>query len=139
MPVRFRVLDPFFPRVLFLMQRSIRNSGEANQQYADDRIVVKLKAGAETITDLDTIAEEIVRVPGARAEAIASRRAGAARLIHLNRGVSVEEAIQRANEDPRVEYAEPDYFVYAMDTVPNDPFFNQMWGLWDGGCLQLRS
>jgi len=106
----------------------------ANQRYADDQIVVKFKAGAEPISDLDTIAEEIVRVPGARSEAIANRRAGATRLIHLNRGVSVEDAIQRANEDPRVEYAEPDYFVYAMDTVPNDPFFNQMWGLWDGGC-----
>jgi subtilisin family serine protease len=48
--------------------------------------------------------------------------------------MSVEEAISRAKSDPRVEYAEPDYFVYANDTLPNDPFFNEMWGLSDLGC-----
>lgn len=105
------------------------------QLYADDRIVVKLKAGTESNSDADVMAEEIVRAPGVRAEVLTTRRHDGVRLIHLNRGLSVEDAVRRAKEDPRVEYAEPDYFVYAMDTVPNDPFFNQMWGLSNGGCL----
>jgi len=104
------------------------------QLYADDRIVVKLKAGAESNSDADVMAEEIVRAPGARAEVLTRRHDGV-RLIHFNRGLSVEDALRRAKEDPRVEYAEPDYFVYAMNTVPNDPFFNQMWGLSNDGCL----
>ncbi|HLF85097.1 MAG TPA: S8 family peptidase [Blastocatellia bacterium] len=104
------------------------------QRYADDRIVVKLKAGAEATSDADLMAEEIVRAPGARAEVLTNRRHDGVRLIHLNTGLSVEDAVRRAKEDPRVEYAEPDYFVYAMDTIPNDPFFNQMWGLSDSGC-----
>lgn len=104
------------------------------RRYADDRIVVKFKAGAEPIADSDSMAEEIVRAPGARAEALTAQRRGGVRLIHLNRSVSVEDAVRLANEDPRVEYAEPDYFVYEMDTVPNDPFFPQMWGLSQTGC-----
>ncbi len=107
---------------------------DTRQLYADDQIVVKYKAGAEPTSDADLMAEEIVRAPGVRAEALTTRRHAGSQLIHLNRGVSVEDAVRRAKEDPRVEYAEPDYFVYAMDTVPNDPFFSQMWGL-SNGCL----
>ena len=103
------------------------------QLYADDRIVVKLKAGSAMAAD--TTAEEIVRSPGVKAEALSERRA-ATQLIHLNQNLSVEEAVSRASADPRVEYAEPDYFVYATDTVPNDPFFaqGQMWGLSQASC-----
>lgn len=105
----------------------------ARQLYADDRIVVKLKA--ESAMDADSMAEEIVRAPGVRAEALSGRRA-ATQLIHLNQSLSVEEAVSRASADPRVEYAEPDYFVYATDTLPNDPFFaqGQMWGLSQANC-----
>lgn len=105
----------------------------AKQLYADDRIVVKLKA--QSAADADSLAEEIVRAPGARAEALSQRHPGS-QLIHLNQSLSVEEAIDRASADPRVEYAEPDYFVYATDTVPDDPLFvgGQMWGLSQTSC-----
>lgn len=108
---------------------------DTRQLYADDRIVVKLKAGTEPTSDADLMAEEIVRAPGVRAEALTTRLHAGIQLIHLNRSLSVEDAVRRAQEDPRVEYAEPDYFVYTMDTVPNDPFFNQMWGLSNDGCV----
>ncbi len=107
---------------------------DTRQLYADDRIVVKLKAEAEPTSDADLMAEEIVRAPGVRAEALTSRLNAGSQLIHLNRSLSVEDAVRRAKEDPRVEYAEPDYFVYAMDTVPNDPLFTQLWGLSKAGC-----
>jgi len=106
---------------------------EAVRRYADDRILVKLRAGADPGLDADSMAAEIVRTPGARGEMLTRRRSDGARLVHLNGNVSVEDAVQRAKADPRVEYAEPDYFVYAMDTVPNDPLFFQMWGL-SNGC-----
>ncbi len=107
---------------------------DTRQLYADDQIVVKFKAGAEPTSDADLMAEEIFRAPGVRAEALTTRRRAGVQLIHLNRSLSVEDAVRRAKEDPRVEYAEPDYFVYAMDKVPNDPFFPQMWGLSQAGC-----
>lgn len=118
------------PRTIVFSQRR----DNARQLYADDRIIVKLKAEAEFAADADAIAGEIVGAPGARAEALTSRTHAGIELVHLDSSVSVEEAVRRAKEDPRVEYAEPDYFVYAMDTVPNDPLFSQLWGLYSTGC-----
>src|SRR5437879_2738398 len=71
----------------------------AKQPYADDRIVVKLKAQA--LTDMDSMAEEIVRAPGVKAEALSDRQART-QLFHLNNNLSVEEAVSRAAADPRV-------------------------------------
>jgi subtilisin family serine protease len=119
----------FIPRTNVYSQQRI-----ARQLYAEDQIVVKLKAGTELNSDADAMAEEIVRAPGVRTEALTARRHAAIQLIHLNGGLSVDDAVRRAKEDPRVEYAEPDYFVYATDTVPNDTFFDQMWGLSQAGC-----
>src|ERR1044071_1754872 len=116
---------------LFLFPHDNAYSGQSNEAhppYAADRIIVKLRTDVEPDFGLDQMAGEIVGAP-ARGEARASQRRGGINLIHLDGGVSVEEAILRAQQDARVEYAEPDYFVYAMDTVPNDPFFSQMWGL----------
>jgi subtilisin family serine protease len=106
----------------------------SRQLYADDRIVIKLKAEPDPAVDTDLMAEEIVRMPGARGEILSARRRGDIQLIHLNGGMSVEDAVNRAREDPRVEFAEPDYYYYATDTVPNDPFLPQMWGLTAVGC-----
>src|SRR5690242_4245007 len=98
-------------------------------RFADDQILVKLKPGAEVGVDVDRMAEEFVQTPGVRGESLGLQRRGELQLVHLNQGISVEEAVQRANQDPRVEFAEPDYLVYATETVPNDPFFSQLWGL----------
>jgi subtilisin family serine protease len=116
------------PRTIVYSQRR----DNARRLYADDRIIVKLKA--EAGSDADAIAGEIVGVQGARAEALTSRTQDGIELIHLNSSLSVEEAVRRAKEDPRVEYAEPDYLFYAMETVPNDPLFSQLWGLFSTGC-----
>src|SRR5215510_11841535 len=106
--------------------------------YASDRIIVKFKAEAEP-SDLDAAAEDIVRVPGVRTETLTSRPHGGTHLIRLNGSVSVQDALQRAKGDPRVEFAEPDYFVYASDIVPNDPLFSQLWGLSSPICLQCAA
>ncbi|HSB08626.1 MAG TPA: S8 family peptidase [Blastocatellia bacterium] len=124
---------------LFLIPRSnvySQRRDNARQLYADDRIVVKLKATAEAGSDIDALAQDLVRAPGVKGESLSTRRRGEIGLIHLNRNVSVEEALLRAKEDPRVEFAEPDYFVYAMDTVPNDPYFaaGNLWGLSASSC-----
>jgi hypothetical protein len=115
-----------FSFVLIPQSKVYSQRRDTRQLYADDSIVVKLKAEAEPTSDADLMAEEIVRAPGVRAEALTTRPHSGIQLIHLNRSISVEDAVRRAKEDPRVEYAEPDYFVYVMDTVPNDPFFAQL-------------
>lgn len=40
---------------------------------------------------------------------------------------------KRWSADPSVLYAEPDYLVHAIGTVPDDPDFSQLWGLHNTG------
>ena len=117
---------------LFSQIHAKPRQSEPSQRYVDDQILVKYKTAS--VADPDLIAEEIVRVPGARTEPLTNRRRGGLQLIHLNNNISVEEAVRRAEQDPRVEYAEPDYIVHTMETVPNDPLFSQLWGLSLIGC-----
>ncbi len=124
----------FFSIFIFSQTKAHSQLPEPTQGYAQDRIIVKYKAALETL-DSDVIAEEVLRVPGARAESLTNRRRNGIQLLHLNNSLSVEEAVRRANEDPRVEFAEPDYIVHTLETIPNDPLFFQMWGLSTTGCL----
>jgi subtilisin family serine protease len=52
--------------------------------------------------------------------------------MRLPDGVSVEEAVEYYKSDPDVEYAEPNYIV-RIDSVPNDTYFNNLWGLHNTG------
>lgn len=122
-----------FSALFFFSQTKAHSQlNKPSKGYVDDQILVKYKA--PVVAEPDLIAEEIVRVPGARTESLTNRRRGGLQLVHLNNSISVDEAVRRAKEDPRVEYAEPDYLVHTMETTPNDPFFNQMWGLSLIGC-----
>jgi subtilisin family serine protease len=51
-----------------------------------------------------------------------------AQLLALPDGTSVRGATADLNADPAVEFAEPNY-LYHLDSVSNDTFFNQLWGL----------
>lgn len=53
------------------------------------------------------------------------------RLHHLKlpKRMSVDEAVRKYEQDPIVEYAEPNYIVHALATTPSDPSFNLLWGL----------
>lgn len=109
---------------------------EPTRAYVEDQIIVKLKANSEPIADGEQFADEVFQTRGARAEPLAPRaRGGGFHLVHLNGQLSVDEAVRRANADPRVEYAEPDYILQASETIPNDVLFSQMWGLSNTGCF----
>jgi len=47
-------------------------------------------------------------------------------------GVSVETAISWLEDDPRIQYVEPDYIWHA-DIIPNDPDFDLLWGMQNTG------
>ncbi|MCG2721624.1 MAG: S8 family serine peptidase, partial [Thermodesulfovibrionales bacterium] len=54
-------------------------------------------------------------------------------LVELQEDMNVKEAIELYKKDPNVEYAEPNYMLYALDVFPNDPSFNNLWGLHNTG------
>ena len=43
-------------------------------------------------------------------------------------GKSVEDAVYALEKDPNIEFAEPNYVLYAYDT-PNDPSYGLLWGM----------
>ncbi|HIJ86311.1 MAG TPA: S8 family serine peptidase [Desulfuromonadales bacterium] len=43
-------------------------------------------------------------------------------------GESVEQAVRRLQNDPDVEFAEPDYLIKAS-ALPNDPDYSRLWGM----------
>lgn len=51
-----------------------------------------------------------------------------AREIQVSAGESVESVVEKLEEYPEVEYAEPNYLADVLIT-PNDPFYSTQWGL----------
>jgi len=49
-------------------------------------------------------------------------------LVALPQTMKVQDAVFRLKQESEVEYAEPDYKVHIL-TTPNDPYFNDLWGL----------
>ncbi|HEU4390099.1 MAG TPA: S8 family peptidase [Blastocatellia bacterium] len=99
-------------------------------RYRPDRILIKLRSGEPV---RQTIGDEILALRGTRAETTAVDGIAGPEIVHLNSKISVAAAVARASSDPRVEYAEPDYYVYPTETMPNDPLFNLEWGLKNDG------
>ena len=92
----------------------------AAKLYVDGQLIIKYAAGtgerdkggirgvlnAVTRTELPSIGAELVELTG----------------------MSVEEALAKIRGDARIEYAEPNYYQYAIAT-PNDPDFSRLWGM----------
>lgn len=49
-------------------------------------------------------------------------------LIAIPAGQSVEEAAARLSADPRIAYAEPNYYIYPM-SIPDDDRVNELWNM----------
>jgi subtilisin family serine protease len=57
---------------------------------------------------------------------------GAFVVLKDNAGKNVEELVASLQNNADVEYAEPNYLYYAFGT-PNDPQYNQLWGMHNTG------
>lgn len=49
--------------------------------------------------------------------------------VKLTSKASLKEIAEAYLADPNVAYVEPNYRVYAVDTVPNDPSYGDLWGM----------
>ena len=124
----------FFAGVLFLPQNKVSGTSKpARPEYAEGRVLVKLRAQGRALSELDSLAGEVMPAGRGQAERLAARDSGATYLVRLGAGVSVEEGIAAARANPDVEFAEPDYLYYPADTTPDDPFFNFMWDMLNTG------
>ena len=48
--------------------------------------------------------------------------------IKLPKDLKVKDALTTLTVDPNIEFVEPNY-IYQLDVIPNDPRFNELWGL----------
>jgi subtilisin family serine protease len=90
------------------------NAGDA--RYIPGEVLVKFKKG--------TRAEDAGNL---HATIKASKKRELPRLrlhrLKLPKHISVEDAVSKYEQDPNVEYAEPNYMVQALATTPNDPAY----------------
>jgi subtilisin family serine protease len=105
---------------------------KSSRNYKEGRILVKMKSGARISRQSNEILDKVMPVEGADAEPVGDTFLDGTYVVEIDSNLSVEDAIQLAQADPRVEYAEPDYILRTADT-PNDEFFNQQWGLLNTG------
>jgi subtilisin family serine protease len=62
---------------------------------------------------------------------------GLSEIVRVPTGTDVTELAETLRRDPRVRYAEPDYYLYPLGvpegTLPNDPLLSEQWHLLDFG------
>jgi subtilisin family serine protease len=92
-------------------------------QYVPGEVIVKFLDSASKAT-----------VAAAGGQMIKSFAGGEGRVQHvkLNKGETVEAALERYRHNPAVEYAEPNY-IYQLAAIPNDTQFTSLWGLRNTG------
>jgi len=93
-------------------------------EYVPEQVLVKYRPQAAVLAqalDAQLGAQEIRSYP-----------AIGVRLMKLGRGVSVADAVRQYVNSGLVEYAEPNYRRH-LHVIPNDPFFNELWGMHNTG------
>jgi thermitase len=93
--------------------------------YAQDELLVKFKASTPEL-----LKRGVFNRHGSRR--IKEFRRLDLDLVKLGKGMSVENAIKAYQEEPSVEYAEPNYVV-SVSVIPGDPLFYTLWGLYNTG------
>lgn len=96
---------------------------DEDREFASDRIIVKIEEDA-TQKDLD----QLNRENGARTEEDLPR--SDVNVVDLPRNLSVGEAVEVYEEDPDIEYAEPDYLIEPVQAKSaNDSYYSRLYGL----------
>lgn len=87
------------------------------QGYVSGEVLVKFRAPFRVSKTMQSLGARVVqRLP----EIDVSR-------VELPAGISVEQAVRMFGQDPKVEYAEPNYYLQLQGV--NDPMFPQQWDL----------
>ncbi|WP_305080374.1 MULTISPECIES: S8 family peptidase [Microbulbifer] len=114
----------------------------ASTPMVSDRIIIKYKdnaqIGAANVMS-QTAIERASQVAGAKMSHMRRLATGAQlmRLENRRGGADMAAIISRLQQDPTVEYAEPDLLLQPMAT-PNDPSYNQQWHYFEAtGGLNL--
>ncbi len=97
------------------------------KRYVEGEVLVKFKEGVPAMSQ--------ARKAGAFGGRTLKRigRRGEIMHIRLRDAQRVEDAVAEYMQDPDVEFAQPNYLYRAMITMPDDPEYEHLWGLKNGG------
>lgn len=108
------------------------------EQNATNEIVIKYRTVTpETAITLETANSQTAESREADENSIMSAQSagageGSITLIKVNSGEDLNIKLDEIRSDPRVEYAEPNYRLYATQApYPNDPRYSEQWQLQD--------
>ncbi|HHT9127885.1 MAG TPA: S8 family serine peptidase, partial [Candidatus Wujingus californicus] len=105
---------------------------KVTEKYSSDRVLAKFKKDV-TESDINALLDKAgVKIKKK------FKRTGIYVLEIVNKERSVKQVIEDLNKSGMVEYVEPDYVVHIYgnketDSNPNDPMFNELWGLHNTG------
>jgi len=114
-------------------------------EYAPDQIIVKFKAGTsdETISVINSknkivSSEKILKknpkaVENEKTKILKKHGLDRIYLLKLPKNSNVNKMVSKYNENPYVEYADPNYKLYVDATIPNDYYFSLLWGMHNTG------
>jgi subtilisin family serine protease len=108
------------------------NAHAGSAEYVKDKILVRFKPEARKD---GMVVPDIAAAAHAKVGATTIRdfkEVPGLQLAQLPKGVAVPDAIAQYKQNPNVLYAEPDYLRHK-DVIPNDPYFNILWGLHNTG------
>lgn len=92
----------------------------AGRQYVDNQVIIKFTEGIKGDQKLQLLAE-------LNAIVVSELPLIGARLLQIS-GITVNDAVSRFRNDPRVAYIEPNAVLH-VDIIPNDPSFDLLWGM----------
>ncbi len=103
-------------------EQSNPNSGTEGQAFAPGRIIVKAEeeAPADAVASLNRENEATLEEEMPHSEV---------QVVDLPENLSVAEAVERYEDSPLVEYAEPDYLVDVQNEPVSDTYYSKLWGL----------
>lgn len=117
---------------------SSQSGTKIQSRYVEGEILVKFKADLGPFEDRDQIVQDVLQARDVRSESLYQTDSRILRLIRFDDSLSVEEAVSRAQADPRVELAEPNYLYETKETTPNDEWFPQQWGMFKRLCTSCE-
>ena len=126
------------------VERNQPSSVPVQAERTTDRIIVKFKATAmeANAAAMSQNATELMSLRAGASLKHMRRLATGAQLMRLEKrssGAALDAIISRLQQDPNVEYVEPDLLLHPMAT-PSDPNYNQQWHYFETtGGLNLPS
>ena len=137
-------------------QLSVSGSGADAAAYVPGRLLVSYRSSAAlssskqinsktslAVQELKVTAQTVRQRFDLRSLGMLGSAAGA-EIVRTPPGADVQKLAAELRQDPRVAYAEPDYYLYSLgvtpaassNTLPDDPFLAQEWNMLNFGLPQ---